>query len=92
MYLYIIIIEWEKNILPETTSLQDLLSANFTSRSITENSYLVLSNNSSVEIRNYILNNIKHLNRIYVGEMSTAAAWRKAMSDSDEIKEMFNHD
>ena len=90
MHLYIIIIEWEKNILPETTSLQDLLSANFTSRSITENSYLVLSNNSSVEIRNYIINNIKHLNRIYVGEMSTAAAWRNAMSDSDEIKEMFN--
>ena len=92
MYLYIIIIEWEKNILPETTALQELLSANFTSRSITENSYLVLSNNSSVEIRNYIVNSIKHLNRIYVGEMSTTAAWRNAMSDSDEIKEMFNHD
>lgn len=92
MYLYIIIIEWEKNILPEATALQDLISANFTSISITENSYLVLSNNSSVEIRNYIVNNIKHLNRIYVGEMSTTAAWKNAMSDSDEIKEMFNHD
>lgn len=92
MYLYIITIEWNKELLPEQALLENTLSSNFKYKKLSDTTYLILSSNSAVEIRNYLTSSINSLYRIFIGELSSTAAWRNLMSESDEIKEMFNHE
>lgn len=92
MYLYIVYIEWNKQQVPESDALENILSANFKNKKLAEDIYIILSSNSAVEVRNYLVSKINTIDKIFVGELSSSAAWRNLIADSDEIKEMFNHD
>ncbi len=92
MTLYIINVEWKDDILKETSALENLINTNFKNQKLLEGSYLILSSNTSVEIRNYLVNNLPAIHRIFIGEMSSSAAWRNVMSDSNDVKQMFNNE
>lgn len=92
MRLYIITIEKKDNVLSVTDSVEDILRNNFIYVKLTESSYLVRSQNSSVEIRNFLVENTVGINRLFVGEMANSAAWRNMLSENDNIKELFNNE
>lgn len=92
MQLYIITIEKKDKILSVTDSVEDILRNNFIYVKLTESSYLVRSQNSSVEIRNFLVENTVGINRLFVGEMANSAAWRNMLSENDNIKELFNNE
>lgn len=92
MRLYIITIEKKDKILSVTESVEDILRNNFIYVKLTESSYLVRSQNSSVEIRNFLVENTVGINRLFVGEMANSAAWRNMLSENDNIKEIFNNE
>lgn len=92
MRLYIITIEKKDNVLSVTDSVEDILRNNFIYVKLTESSYLVRSQNSSVEIRNFLVENTVGINRLFVGEMANSAAWRNMLSENDNIKEIFNNE
>ena len=92
MNIYIIVINWKPDLMPDKDNLEKLLEANFKRVKLTEESYLVSSNNSPVEIRNFITNKIPNIGRIFIGEMKESAAWKSMLSESDNIKQIFNNE
>lgn len=92
MNKYIIVIYWNPELIPDTSNLENLLDSNFKRVKLTEDSYLIASNNSPVEIRNYVMSKISNISRIFVGEMKESAAWRNMLTDSEIIKQLFNND
>lgn len=92
MTLFIITIEWKLGITPENTAFESILTSNFKIQKLTEYSYLIESSNTAVEIRNYIVNAMPTIERVFVGELSTSAAWRNMQSSSNDIKLMFENE
>lgn len=92
MSVFLIIIEWNPELIPESSGLEKLLDSNFKWVKLTEQSYLIASNNSPVEIRNYLTNKLSNISRIFVGEMKESAAWRSMLTDSEQIKQIFNNE
>lgn len=92
MSIYIITIKWEPERVAETTLLENLLNANFKWVKLTEESFLITSENTPVEIRNFITSKLANLSRIFIGEMKESAAWRNMIDDSDKIKQIFNNE
>lgn len=92
MQLYIITIERKEKILSGTDSVEDVLRNNFIYVKLTESAYLVKSQNSSVEIRNFLVENTVVIERLFVGEMASTAAWKNMISDNEYIKGIFNNE
>lgn len=92
MQLYIITIERKEKILSGTDSVEDILRNNFIYVKLTESAYLIKSQNSSVEIRNFLVENTGIIERLFVGEMASSAAWRNMLSDNENIKDIFNNE
>ena len=92
MQLYIITIERKEKILFGNDSVEDVLRNNFIYVKLTESAYLVKSQNSSVEIRNFLVENAGVIERLFVGEMASTAAWKNMISDNEYIKGIFNNE
>lgn len=92
MNKYVIIIKWTPERIPESEGLEKLMDSNFKWAKLTEDSYLIRSNNSPVEIREYLTNKLSNISRIFIGEMKESAAWRGMLTDSEHIKQIFNNE
>lgn len=90
MNKYIILIEWTQ--IPATETLESILSQNFIYAKLTEHAYMIISNVGAIDIRNYISDNVKSIERIFISQVSAPAAWRGMLSDSSVIKDLFNHE
>lgn len=92
MALYIITVEWRQGEISDKSSLDTLISSSFKNQKLTNVSYLVESSNTAVDIRNFVVNSIPSVDRVFVGEMATSAAWRNMQSSSTDIKLMYENE
>lgn len=90
MNKYILVIEWAQ--IPVADTLESILSQNFIYAKLTEHAYMILSNAGAIDIRNYITDNVKSMERIFISQVSVPAAWRGMLNDSSVIKDLFNHE
>lgn len=90
MQVLIVIVGWKPQTLSESSSLEELINNNFQYAKLTESSYLILCNNTTVEVRDFIINNVDKIDRIFVGEAGDSAAWRNLLTDSENIKGLYN--
>lgn len=89
MTRYIIVVQFKLGNETDSVNLEKILSSNFKTQKLTDRSYLILSSNTTVEIRNYLTNNVPSIDQIFIGELGVSAAWRSLYSSSDDIKKMF---
>lgn len=89
MARYIIVIQFKLGNEGDTVNLEKVLSSNFKTQKLTDRSYIILSTNTTVEIRNYLVNNVPSIDQIFIGELGASAAWRSLYSSSDDIKKMY---
>lgn len=91
MIQYIIIVEW-KALGITNSSLERLLESNFKCVKLTSQSYIISCLNTPVEIRNFLTDNLPNIDRLFIGELKSSAAWRNMLSENEMIKRLFNNE
>ncbi len=92
MNQYIVIAEWNASESTGEYGLERLLDSNFNWVKLTSHSYIIKSNNTPVEIRNFLTVKYPSISRLFIGEMNPSAAWKNMLSESEMIKELFNNE
>ena len=85
MNKYIVVIEYNDFIEVEER-IYDLLCSIGHTEQLTMHSFLIATEQDVVYVRNSIKNSPYDVDSIFVITVESPAAWRKVMSDSDDIK------
>ena len=85
MNKYIVVIEYNEFIEVEER-IYDLLCSIGHTEQLTMHSFLIATEQDVVYVRNSIKNSPYDVDSIFVITVESPAAWRKVMSDSDDIK------
>ena len=85
MNKYIVVIEYNEFIEVEER-IYDLLCSIGHTEQLTMHSFLIATEQDVVYVRNSIKNSPYDVDSIFVITVKSPAAWRKVMSDSDDIK------
>lgn len=85
MNKYIVVIEYNDFIEVEER-IYDLLCSMGSTEQLTKHSFLIATEQDVVYVRDSIKNSPYDVDSIFVITVESPAAWRKVMSDSDDIK------
>lgn len=89
MNKYIVVIEYD-DLMEVDERIYDLLCSMGHTEQLTVHSFLIATEQNVVFVRDSIKNSPYDINSIFVASVGTPAAWRKLMSDSDDIKDLLN--
>ena len=85
MNKYIVVIEFD-DLIEVDEKIYDLLCSMGHTEQLTEHSFLVATEQDVVYVRDSIKNSPYDVDSIFVITVESPAAWRKVMSDRDDIK------
>lgn len=89
MNKYIVVIEYNEFIEVEER-IYDLLCSIGHTEQLTMHSFLIATEQDVVYVRNSIKNSPYDVDSIFVISVKSPAAWRKVMSDNDDIKSLLH--
>lgn len=89
MNKYIVVIEYNEFIEVEER-VYDLLCSIGHTEQLTMHSFLIATEQDVVYVRNSIKNSPYDVDSIFVITVKSPAAWRKVMSDNDDIKSLLH--
>lgn len=89
MNKYIVVIEYNEFIEVEER-IYDLLCSIGHTEQLTMHSFLIATEQDVVYVRNSIKNSPYDVDSIFVITVKSPAAWRKVMSDNDDIKSLLH--
>lgn len=90
MEKYIIIAEFPDEMIDVSKEIYEYLKTKGNCLQLTLHSFMLSADVTAVELRDFIKNNIKHVNSIFVSRMALPAAWSKSLSESSDIKALFH--
>lgn len=90
---YIIVLEYIMNDVEDLTSgITALLETIGYTLRLSEHAYMLASVDSATVIRDAIKNAPFDIDRIFVSEVSSPAAWRNLLSDNNDIKALLRNE
>lgn len=89
MNKYIVVIEFD-DLIEVDEKIYDLLCYMGHTEQLTEHSFLVATEQDVVYVRDSIKNSPYNVGSIFVITVESPAAWRKVMSDNDDIKSLLH--
>lgn len=87
---YLIVIEYSLPEIDYVKKIIDYLKLKGTCLQLTDHSFLLASENTAAELRDYIKVFEEGIQRVFVSKVTPPAAWFSSLSDSLSIKALFH--
>ena len=90
MEKYLIVIEYSMSEIDILKRINDYLKNKGKCLQLTEHSFLLASENSAAELRDYIKVFEEGIQRVFVSKVTPPATWFSSLSDNSSIKALFH--